>query len=207
MDYEGPQLEILVRDTKQDNTKDIIAKLMDNVKGSHKVGIYLKDKEDGDLTAAALNAVDERGFQKVEMKDFMDRVHMTKIKPEVDNLKVAAKFVKWTFDSLVNEVEDIVDAEKQVKHSQIQKKVEGMLEKEELLGKFLKNNPDVKSTFLEYPLPVLVQSGDNFTLNKFNVQSDGNKLNAETLYINVCGKYKDMNVMASRTLLVNPEES
>lgn len=44
-------------------------------------------------------------------------------------------------------------------------------------------------------------------VNKFNVQSDNNKLNAETIYVNVCGKYKDMNVMASRTLLVNPIDS
>lgn len=46
----------------------------------------------------------------------MDKVNMTKIKPEVDNLKVAANFVKWTFDSIVDEVEDIIDQEKQVKH-------------------------------------------------------------------------------------------
>lgn len=38
------------------------------------------------------------------------------------------------------------------------------------------------------------------------MQSDANKLNSETVYLNVCGKYKDMNAMASRTLLVNPTE-
>jgi nucleosome binding factor SPN SPT16 subunit len=32
-------------------------------------------------------------------------------------------------------------------------------------------------------------------------------LNAETVYVNVCGKYKDMNVMASRTILVNPDDT
>lgn len=90
------------------------------------------------------------------MKDFLDKVHMTKIQSEVDNLKVASKFVKWTFDNIVNEVEDIIDAEKQVKHSQVQRKVEGMLEKDEHLEKFLKNNPSVSSTFLEYPLPILI---------------------------------------------------
>lgn len=62
-------------------------------------------------------------------------------------------------------------------------------------------------SFLEYPLPVLIQSGENFTLNKFNVPSDGNKLNYETVYINVCGKYKEMVAMASRTLLVNPNDN
>lgn len=82
-----------------------------------------------------------------------------------------------------------------------------MMEKDEQISKFLKSNPTVQSSFLEYPLPILIQSGDIFTLNKFNVSSDTNKLNSETVYINVCGKYKDMNVMASRTLLVNPEDS
>jgi hypothetical protein len=55
----------------------------------------------------------------VEMKDFIDKVHMTKIGPEVDNLNVAAAFVKWTFANVINEVEDIIDAEKEIKHSQI----------------------------------------------------------------------------------------
>ncbi len=71
----------------------------------------------------------------------------------------------------------------------------------------MKKQPNIQSTFLEYPLPVLIQSGQTFVLNKFNVQSDANKLNPETLYVNVCGKYKDMNAMASRTLIVNPIES
>jgi nucleosome binding factor SPN SPT16 subunit len=121
-------------------------------------------------------------------------------------MKVAAKFVQWTFTNIVNEVEDIIDSEKQIKHSHVQKKIESALEKEEQLKGFLKKNEGVKATFLEYPLPVLVQSGESFTLNKFNVQSDTNRLNSETVYINVCGKYKDMNAMASRTLLVNPED-
>ena len=76
MDYEGPSMEVLVRDTKQDNTAQIIEKVLSFVKGSPaKVGIYLKDKVDGDLTQATMDAIDQKGFQKVEMKDFMDKVH------------------------------------------------------------------------------------------------------------------------------------
>lgn len=53
---------------------------------------------------------------------------------------------------------------------------------------------------------MLIQSGGSFSVNKFNGQSDQNKLNSEAIYVNVCGKYRDMNVMASRTLLVNPDD-
>ena len=51
------------------------------------------------------------------MREFMDLVHMTKIKPELENAEIAARFVKWTFDNIVNEVEDIIDAQKEIKHS------------------------------------------------------------------------------------------
>ena len=70
---------------------------------------------------------------------------------------------------IIEEVEDIVDSEKQVKHSQMQKKIEGNIEKEQWIKPFLTQKPGVASTFLEYPLPILIQSGSGFTLNKFNV--------------------------------------
>lgn len=140
------------------------------------------------------------------MKDFMDKVNTTKIEPEIKNLQTAANFVKWTYDNLVGEIEDIIEVEKSIKHEAIQKKVEGFLDDDKKKAKFLKENPNAQTQFLDYPLPVLIQSGDTFSLNKFNVQSDKSNLNAETIYLNVCGKYNDMNVMASRTLLVNPNE-
>lgn len=43
-------------------------------------------------------------------------------------------------------------------------------------------------------------------LNKINVTSDDKFLNFENVYANVLGKYKDMHVMASRTLIINPDK-
>ena len=62
---------------------------------------------------------------------------MVKIASEIDNMRVAAKFLKWTFDNVVNEIEDIVEVEKKIKHSQISNKVEKMLEREETIKKFI----------------------------------------------------------------------
>ncbi len=144
------------------------------------------------------------------MKEFMDKVSMVKIAPEIDNMKTAAKFMKWTFDNIVNEIEDIIETDKSIKHSQISNKVERMLEKPEVIEKFLgqfskENRPDPQ--LLEYPVGLLIQSGKTFTPNKINVQSDQMKLNAETIYVNACAKFRDMNIMASRTFLVNPDDN
>jgi nucleosome binding factor SPN SPT16 subunit len=85
-----------------------------------------------------------------------------------------------------------------------------MIEDPKKLAAFLKTCPgggaNVQQSFIDYPLGILIQSGDSYILNKFNVQSDSSKLQSETVYINVCGKFKEMHVMASRTLLVNPKD-
>jgi nucleosome binding factor SPN SPT16 subunit len=159
--YAGPPLDILVRTSKPaDNTAEVIVSLLAHVKEGAKVAIFQKDAIDGDVTEQTLKAVGARNLQRVDMKDFMDRVNMLKIAPELENLEVAGRFVKWTFENIVNEVEDIIDAEKEIKHTQIQGKVERMAEKADQVSKFLAQFPNkgagIDNSLLEYPIAVLI---------------------------------------------------
>ena len=115
--YKGPTLEIITKTLKPDNTAEVIEKLLSNVKEGSKVALFQKDESDGELTDLTLQALAAKDTHRVEMKDFLDKVNMTKIEPEVENLDIATRFVKWTFDNVVNEVEDIIDAEKEIKHT------------------------------------------------------------------------------------------
>ena len=113
MDYEGPKLEIHIRDTKNDNSIDLLGAMFSNIpKSPAKIGLFQKDKVDGDITKKALEYLKDRGHVLVELKDFMDIVNEIKIEREVDNLKTASKFTQFTFSKVVNEVEDIIDGEK-----------------------------------------------------------------------------------------------
>lgn len=47
----------------------------------------------------------------------MDKVHLVKIDCELDNMKVASRFVRWTCSNLIEEIENIIDSEKEIKHS------------------------------------------------------------------------------------------
>jgi hypothetical protein len=119
MSYEGPQIEIFVRDPKTESASDIATKILAKLESNSKVGLFLKDKEDGDLTKSVFRIMEEKNIVKDEMKDFMDRVHAVKIKEEINNVQVAAKFAKWTFENLINAVEDIIENEQQHKHNSI----------------------------------------------------------------------------------------
>ena len=67
----------------------------------------------------------------------MKKVHSVKTTFELQNLGRSAKFVSWTFKKIIKELEDIIDEEKKIKHSQIQKKIEGLLEDKKALKAFL----------------------------------------------------------------------
>lgn len=58
MDYDGPQLEIILRDSKTENTPQVIEQVLNHANHGRKIGIYLKDKVDGPLTQAVIDALD-----------------------------------------------------------------------------------------------------------------------------------------------------
>jgi nucleosome binding factor SPN SPT16 subunit len=109
--YEGPQIEIFVRDPKTETASDISTKILAKLEAKAIVGLFLKDKEDGDLTKSVFKIMEEKTIVKEDMKDFMDRVHAVKIKEEINNVQIASKFAKWTFENLINAVEDIIENE------------------------------------------------------------------------------------------------
>ena len=71
-------------------------------------------------------------------------------------------------------------------------------------NQFTANHKGITSSFLEYALPIQIQSGNSLQVNKFEEDSSDERLNSQAVYINVCGKFCDMSAMASRTLVVNP---
>ena len=81
------------------------------------VATWTKDKPDGDLTNVTLTTIDIKGAKTVDLKDFLEQTNQVKTSSELRNLKVAGAFTEWTFSKIITEVEDIIDEDKQVKHS------------------------------------------------------------------------------------------
>ena len=193
---------------KTDSVQSVVDRVLSQITDQklQTVATWSKDKPDGDLTNAALNTLNIKGAKTIDLKDFMDQMTQIKTSSELKNLKVAAAFTEWTFNKIVAEVEDIIDDDKQVKHSVIQKRIEGALENDDVMRQFTSKHPGCNSSFLDYPLPVMIQSGGEFNVHKFQIDSNNEKLQSQAIYINTCGKYCDISAMASRTLIVNPKD-
>jgi nucleosome binding factor SPN SPT16 subunit len=58
-DYNGPKLEIVLRTARPvDNTDEVIASVLGNVKAGGKVAIFQKDQADGELTEKTLKGIE-----------------------------------------------------------------------------------------------------------------------------------------------------
>jgi hypothetical protein len=63
---------------KVESAQQTVDKVFSSCSDMNTVANYLKDKDDGDLTKATLNMLKTKGAKIVELKDFMDKVHVVK---------------------------------------------------------------------------------------------------------------------------------
>jgi len=67
-DYNGPEIEVILKESKCDNLREIVDSLLkDNVTGS-KIGMFQKnEEEDGELSATVIERVNSLGYKVNEM--------------------------------------------------------------------------------------------------------------------------------------------
>ena len=120
-DYMGPDIEIVLKDTKADNLSEIIDGLVSSTIGPNKkVGMFLKnEQEDGDLCTTLIQRLKNCGSDIIEMQTFMNKVNKIKIEPELANLKIAATFTEWSFKKVIKELEDSIEGDITIKHKKI----------------------------------------------------------------------------------------
>jgi Xaa-Pro aminopeptidase len=118
-DYQGPKLIIIEQNPKIETPHQIVDKVIQEIDPSdlEQVTTWTKDKPDGDLTKAAFEALSKSKI--VDLKDLADSFNKIKTTTEVRNQRVAASFTEWTFSRVIEEIEEIIEDKKQVKHSQI----------------------------------------------------------------------------------------
>ena len=69
--YEGPQLQVLSRNLKQEEVHAFVERVLTEAAPSvQKVAVFQKDKIDGELSQKVLDGFAQRGATLCEMSDF-----------------------------------------------------------------------------------------------------------------------------------------
>lgn len=139
-----------------------------------------------------------KDYTKVDATSFFESITLKKTPEELENMQKGAKFLDYSFKKLIDEVEEIIDADDSVKMSEISTKIKNSLDTENIKGL---EGLDLAN--LDYNLPVCIQSGGNFKYDPATESAD-KVLTDDTIWLSMCCEYAEVCASAARTLKINP---
>ncbi|XP_075220369.1 SPT16 homolog, facilitates chromatin remodeling subunit dre4 [Lycorma delicatula] len=194
-----PPLHLHTRDRGGDD-KESFRKLIDAIKKSKKgkmIGIFSKDKHSGPFMNAWKKVLDEEKFETVDVSTPLAYIMSTKEDSELLTVKKASQISVDLYNKyLKDQIMEIIDSEKKVKHAKLSEGVEAALTDKKYVG-------NVDTSQLDMCYPPIIQSGGNYSL-KFSAASDKNTLHFGTIVCSLGARYKSYCSNIVRTLLVNP---
>ncbi|CAL4122106.1 unnamed protein product, partial [Meganyctiphanes norvegica] len=196
-----PAVKLLIRD-KADKDAANIKKLIDAIKESKNgktISVYAKDKFSSELIDAWRKAIKEAAFEQTDMSPAMALVMSAREDSEISTVKKACNATVDVFSKYLKEqIMDIIDRDKKVKHTKLAEGVENaMTDKKFVTG--------YDTQQIEPCYPPIIQSGGNYAL-KFSVSSDKNNLHFGAIVCCMGVRYKNYCSNICRTFMVNPPE-
>ncbi|XP_071494037.1 FACT complex subunit SPT16-like [Diadema antillarum] len=196
-----PAITLLVRE-KGDSNKANFDKLVAAIKGSREgstIGTFQKDKFPGDFMEAWRSALSSGGLKPVDISSDFAKMMAVKEEKEINMIKKACQVTCDVFTKKLKEdIMEIVDADKKVRHNKLAESLEQALEEKKYLG-------GVDPSQVEMCYPPIIQSGGNYNL-KFSVVSDEHKMHFGAITCCMGVRYKSYCSNIVRTILVDPTE-
>ncbi|XP_043248996.1 FACT complex subunit spt16 isoform X1 [Colletes gigas] len=197
-----PPVKLLVRD-RNDEDKGNFTKLIEVIKQSKKgkmIGIFSKENYPGAFMDAWRAALKPESFDTVDVSAAAAYVMCPKEDAEIITVKKACLVSVDVFTKyLKDQIMEIIDSDKKVKHSKLAEGVDAAITNKKYVT-------GVDVTQVDMCYPAIIQSGGNYSL-KFSVVSDKNTLHFGVIVCSLGARYKSYCSNIVRTLLVNPTKT
>ncbi|KRT79094.1 Peptidase [Oryctes borbonicus] len=194
-------LKLLTRD-RTDKDENNFKTLISAIKGSKKgktIGTFSKENYPGEFMDSWRAALKKEELATIDVSSAVAYVISPKEDTEILTIKKACMVTVDVFTKyLKDQIMEIIDSDKKVKHSKLAEGVEvAITDKKYISG--------VDTTQIDMCYPAIIQSGGNYSL-KFSVVSDKNNLHFGAIICSLGARYKSYCSNIVRTLLVNPSD-
>lgn len=198
---ELPPVKLLIRD-RNDKDKENFNKLVQEIKkskGGKSLGVFAKDNYPGEFCESWKAVMKAEKFENVDISSAVAILMAPKEDSEIITVKKACLVTVDVFTKyLKDQVMEIIDSDKKVKHSKLAEGVEAAVsDKKYVTG--------VDTSQVDMCYPPIIQSGGNYSL-KFSAVSDKNHLHFGAIVCSLGARYKSYCSNIIRTLLVNPTD-
>ncbi|KAK8204948.1 FACT complex subunit-domain-containing protein [Phyllosticta capitalensis] len=202
-------VELHIRGKDADENAKQFQQCLDAIKnGGKKVGVLLKDQSAGPFVDEWKKAYEEvsKDLEEVDIASALSTAALSvKDEKELRAIRDAAKASSGIANYFVDEMSEILDAEKKITHQALADKVAAKLDDNKFFDKLkVSNNFDPMN--LDWSFQPVVQSGGNYDL-RFTRDSDKNNLHAGIIVAALGLRYQSYSSMIARTYMVDPNKS
>lgn len=187
---------------KSDSDEVYYKKLLSAITGSKNgkvIGSFPKDTYPGRFYTEWRKLLEKEEIEMFDMSNAIALLTSVKDDAELELMKKASSVSVELFNKyLKDEIMDIIDADKKVKHSRLSEQVENALTNKKYTKGLDPNN-------IEICYPPIIQSGSNYNL-KYSVPSDKSPMHFGAICCSLGVRYKMYCSNISRTILVNPTD-
>lgn len=197
----GINIKLLVRDrnSKDDPNFKVLIDAIKSSKSGKTVGTFTKENYPGDFMDAWRSALNQEKFNMIDISAAVGYLMAPKEDSEIITMKKACMVTVDVFTKyLKDQIMEIIDSDKKVKHSKLAEGVESAIADKKYVS-------GVDVTQVDMCYPAIIQSGGNYSL-KFSAVSDKNNLHFGSIICCLGTRYKSYCSNLVRTLLVNPSE-
>ncbi|KAF7278316.1 hypothetical protein GWI33_008533 [Rhynchophorus ferrugineus] len=194
------QLNLIIRDKDKDNEniKQLVTAIKESKNGKV-VGNFPKDNYQGPFMDNWRSALKKENFELVDASSSVAYLMAPKEESEIITIKKACLVTVDVFTKyLKDQIMEIIDSEKKVRHSKLAEGVDSAIQDKKYVS-----GVDVNQIDMCYP--AIIQSGGNYSL-KFSAVSDKNNLHFGAIICSLGTRYKLYCSNIVRTLLVNPTD-
>lgn len=200
LDPAVPPIKLMTRD-KGDNDKKNFEKISEAIKDSKngkKLGVFTKDKDFPGSFMDAWRDVSKK-YETEDMSNAMALIMAVKEDNEMSLMKRACQTSVDVFSKYLKEqVMDIIDSDKKVKHSKLAEGIEAAITDKKYV-------PNLDTSQLDLCYPAIIQSGGNYKL-KFSHVSDKESVHFGAIVATFGARYRSYCSNIARTFLVNPSD-
>ncbi|CAB3385354.1 Hypothetical predicted protein [Cloeon dipterum] len=189
---------------KSDEDKANFKTLINIMKGSKQgktVGMFVKDKDmfNDSFIKGFKNSMKSEDFAILDVSTTLSYIMGPKDESELNTTRKACQVSCDLYNKyLKDQIMDIIDSEKKVRHSKLSESTEAAMSDKKYISGY-----DVN--YLDMCYPPIIQSGGNYAL-KFSAESDKNTLHFGAIICSLGAKYRHYCSNITRTLLVNPSD-
>lgn len=194
----------LVVHVKESNEKlpDMLRDISSSLSGKPRIGYLEKDfkRETGKTATATANHF-RVGFELVDVSKGWAQILSVKDADGISSTKLAGALTSQVLKKfLQQQIEEIVDEDKKMKHLELADKTEEMFTKPELV-KF-----EGKASLCESCFTPIIMSGGSYQDLKPAAQSEDTPLSFDTIVCQLGGRYKGFCANIARTYFINPTD-